>query len=451
MRDTVAEIARALGRHGVGDAFGRRTRGVTVEYRSNVLERVRYSASSGVGARVVEGGRLGAAGGTDPEDPARLVEDAREAARFGPEVPDLALGDADSSEDARATAHTSDLPTEALRALADAVVAHVRAAHPEVLVDVTVARAHTEEHLANTHGLLHRATRARVRLSATVKRNRDGDLLTLSAGGSAPRIDDPRVDPARIARELLERLERCGTRATLTTGEWPVVFTGAAVAGLLYPLLQGLSGENLARGTSPLCTRAPRLAPWLTLASDPTLRDPPAAGATPRDGDGLPARRVDLVRDGGFVGGCFDAVTAARLLQSGRALPFGPDFGRPGCATRPGTGGTTAPGPSVLSLTSSIAPLRDPLEGIRTGLLVESLLGVRMGNPLSGEFSNSVHVGYRIEDGRVVGRVKDLMVAGNVYSLLADLEGLGARPEWDDDEALLPPVRARSVRVTSKA
>jgi PmbA protein len=105
----------------------------------------------------------------------------------------------------------------------------------------------------------------------------------------------------------------------------------------------------------------------------------------------------------------------------------------------------------MLALTSSVPPLRDPLEGIRCGLLVENLLGVRMGNPLSGEFSNSVHVGYRIEDGVIVGRVKDLMVAGNVYALLADLEGLGARPEWDDDEALLPAVRARSVRVTSKA
>ena len=90
--------------------------------------------------------------------------------------------------------------------------------------------------------------------------------------------------------------------------------------------------------------------------------------------------------------------------------------------------------------------MRDIIAGVDCGLYVESLIGVRMGNPIGGEFGNSVYVGYHIEGGELVGRLKNVMVAGNVYEAAARLGGIGSRPIWVDDDAYLPPVRGGSLR-----
>jgi len=41
---------------------------------------------------------------------------------------------------------------------------------------------------------------------------------------------------------------------------------------------------------------------------------------------------------------------------------------------------------------------------------------------LAGEFSVNVALGFLVEDGRIKGRVKDCMVAGNVYDILKKVE-----------------------------
>ena len=73
---------------------------------------------------------------------------------------------------------------------------------------------------------------------------------------------------------------------------------------------------------------------------------------------------------------------------------------------------------TVAPATWMIAPgdqsLADILHGLPEALLVEQVIGLGQGNILSGEFSNNVSVGYLMQYGKVVGRVKNTMVAGNV-------------------------------------
>ena len=45
-------------------------------------------------------------------------------------------------------------------------------------------------------------------------------------------------------------------------------------------------------------------------------------------------------------------------------------------------------------------------------------LGLGQGNPINGEFSVNLFLGYKIENGKLVGRVKDVMLAGNAFDAL---------------------------------
>jgi PmbA protein len=67
-----------------------------------------------------------------------------------------------------------------------------------------------------------------------------------------------------------------------------------------------------------------------------------------------------------------------------------------------------------------------------------------------GDFGGNVLLGYRIQHGKVTGRVKDVMVAGNVYERLARIRALGSELKWVGGGVQTPPVALDGVSVSTK-
>jgi PmbA protein len=53
------------------------------------------------------------------------------------------------------------------------------------------------------------------------------------------------------------------------------------------------------------------------------------------------------------------------------------------------------------------------------------------GSGISGDFSINVDLGYRVQKGQIIGRVKDTMVTGNVYTALKQLVAISAEADWN--------------------
>jgi PmbA protein len=87
---------------------------------------------------------------------------------------------------------------------------------------------------------------------------------------------------------------------------------------------------------------------------------------------------------------------------------------------------------------------------IKEGLVVEYLMGAGQGNTLGGDFSGNVLLGYKIENGKIVGRVKDTMVAGNVYKVLNRVAAIGSETVWVGGMLQTPPIYFSSVSVSGK-
>jgi PmbA protein len=56
--------------------------------------------------------------------------------------------------------------------------------------------------------------------------------------------------------------------------------------------------------------------------------------------------------------------------------------------------------------------------GLAEGLIVKNLMGFGQSNLMNGDIAGNVALGYRVEKGETVGRVKNTMVAANLYDLL---------------------------------
>jgi len=80
----------------------------------------------------------------------------------------------------------------------------------------------------------------------------------------------------------------------------------------------------------------------------------------------------------------------------------------------------------------------DLIAGMKEGLIVNQVLGAGQSNQLAGEFSVNLDLGYKVENGEIVGRVKNTMVAGSIFEAFKCLVDLGVSPEWVGGSAYLP-------------
>jgi len=205
----------------------------------------------------------------------------------------------------------------------------------------------------------------------------------------------------------------------IRTANLPVIFTPKGVAmTLLNPFQAALNGKLVQQGASPFAGHLGEAMfdPSFCLYDDGRVPNVPSSA--PCDGEGVPTQRTALIEDGRVNAFYYDLQTA-------------------------GLAGTKSTGNGERSLgsmpTAAIHALRikpgkvsyqDMLADMEEGLVVDQTMGADMGNILAGEFSGNVHLGFRVEGGRLVGRVKDTMVSGNVFRALGQIGAIGDRAYW---------------------
>ena len=242
------------------------------------------------------------------------------------------------------------------------------------------------------------------------------------------------------AVETVRQLELARDTVPAPQGQVPVVFTPRGFAQAFMPALsQGFSGRTVAQKASPLTEKLGQLAfdKRLTLIDDPT--QPMAPGSRPFDDEGVPSQRLALVEQGMLQGFFYD------LQSAGLAGATSTGSAHRGVGTLP------APGLSTLMVQPGQGSFEELLADIQEGLVVEEMLGATQGNVLGGDFGGNVLLGYKVERGRIVGRVKDTMVAGNVYTILSDLAGLDGEPRWVGGSVFAPPIVTLQATVSTKA
>jgi PmbA protein len=174
----------------------------------------------------------------------------------------------------------------------------------------------------------------------------------------------------------------------------------------------------------------------LTVVDDPTLDGRPASSS--HDDEGVPRRRNVLIDQGQLTSYIYDLKTAALA----RTEPTG--NGERDLFSPP------SPSFSNMVVANGETPVDDIIAGIDEGLLVETPLGLGQGNVISGAFSNNLSLGFKIENGEIVGRAKDVSVAGNIYQDLRDIEALSLESEWVYGGIRLPYILLPDLNVVTK-
>lgn len=408
-----------------------------VSFEANRLKAAQARQTSGVALRLIKDGRIGFAASTKPdEDAAALVAIALETAPFGPEArftfPDtVTYPDVDVYDPG-----VEAVSLEHMAQLGQQVIDRLRRHTPDLLCDGSVRKATLSARILNSSGadLAYRHSVFSLFMEGTLVRGTD--MLFVGDGEASCQ---PVTDITRIVETMERQLEWARENVPAPTGQVPVVFTPRGVAGaLIAPLVMALSGRTVYQKMSPLTDSLGKAVydGGITLTDDPTI--PFRPGSRPFDDEGVPSRPVVLIERGTVRSFLYDLQTAGLAGTESTGSGSRSLTSQPSIST------------SNLILAGGETSFDAMVQNISDGLVVEQLMGAGQGNVLGGEVSGNVLLGYRIRDGRVLGRVKDTMVALNVHQALKDVAAIGNDSRWLGGSLFTPSLCLARVSVSTK-
>jgi len=397
------------------EVFHIQSESTRVRFEANSLKASQVEEISGLAVRVVKNGRMGFAASSDVTATEKLLANALESAAYGDPTPFAFPGPQDAPDVACYAPRIAELSLPRLVEIGQEILAYLREVDPEGMVSVELQRGVERYTLRNHTGAEVAVTRTPLTIACGVDRVKGDDVLMVYDVQGATLWNEAFMAPVQ---RLAEKLRLAQQVVPLRAGHMPVLFSPLGTIVLGYPLMLGLSGKNVVKGVSPLAGRRGEQVfdPRLTLVDDATL--PGGFGSAAYDDEGVPHQRTVLVENGVLQGFYYDLKTAARA-----GVPSTGNGSR-GLFSQP------EPAPTNLLWGAGETPLADMLAGIEEGLWVENVLGLGQGNIISGAFSNPLALGFKIEKGQIVGRVKGVSIAGNVYELLRHVGAVSRETEW---------------------
>lgn len=402
-----------------------------IEFENNRLKSLQTKALQGVALRVISQGRLGFASSTDLTRLDDLVEAAVQTAEIG----DVAEFEFATNVQITPPESTYQPPTtQELVEVGDRLISQVHAYNPDILVDVGFHVRSGQVKIATTGDVY--AERSSRIVSATLSGNlvRGEDFLQ-AYSYNVGRDSTPDYD--KILHDLLQKYRRAERQATITSGSFPVLFTPRAAASVLGGLFDTvLSGQAVVQKASPLVDKVGETLfdQRLTIFEDPSI----GPSASEVDDEGTPTSRKVLIDAGTVMGFYWDRRWAARAGCQSTGNGF--------------RGGLSRPGPDLVNIciAAGSTPVDQLIASMDEGLIVDQVLGAGQSNQLAGEFSVNLDLGYKVEKGEIVGRVKNTMVAGSIFEAFQNLVDLADQAEWVGGGANVPSMLFRKLGVAAR-
>jgi PmbA protein len=419
------------------EVFSASARATTVQFEANELKQVQSRESSNIALRIFREGRIGfgiTSGGGDWE---ALVDMAVETSQFGGPANFQFPPSRDYSETHIFDPKVEKIAMERIVEIGKELIARVKGHTPDILCDVQITKGTSSVSLMNSQGGEGTYDKSFLGLGLEGILVRGTDMLWVEDSESSCQSDLIGID--ELAGRVIWQLEMAKKKATVPTKLLPIIFTShGVVSALLSPLVLAFNGKAVLEGASPLRDKLgeqvfdKRLSLW----DDATVAY--RVGSYPFDDEGVSSQRLPLVADGVVTSFLYDLQTAA--LAGTKSTGNGRRAG----------GGSPGPAVSSLVLEKGGVSFQEMVKDMKEGLVVEEVIGAEQGNILGGDFGGNVLLGYKVENGEIVGRVKDTMIAGNVYQVLKELRGVGRETRWVGGTLQTPPLYCSDVSVTTK-
>ncbi len=200
----------------------------------------------------------------------------------------------------------------------------------------------------------------------------------------------------------------------LKSTKCPVILDNCTASEFLDVLSSSFLAESVQKDKSLLKGKINTgiFSPLINIIDDGLY--PGGISTAPFDGEGTPAQRTVVVKNGELKGFLYDTYCANKDVVSSTG-----NSGRGSLKMPPSVGisnffiekGKTSP--------------EDMLKVLNKGLLIKEVMGIHTANPISGDFSVGIS-GFWIENGKIQYPVRGVTLSGNILDLFQKIEAVGS-------------------------
>jgi len=215
---------------------------------------------------------------------------------------------------------------------------------------------------------------------------------------------------------ILDTYNKSLKEVKIKKGRMKVLFLPEVMYVLIWRLLRGANGRSIYNKESPIVKKIGEkiFDEKLTIYDDPLNDKMPDARSF--DDEGVPCKHLTLVEDGVLKSFYYDLYYAEKMGVESTGHGFKSSvWGGETVSMKP------APALEHLYIKPGDKNFTEFLSLMDKGIIVAGALGAHSGNIPNGDFSIGVAPGLYVENGEIVGHVKDAMVSGNIYDTMKNV------------------------------
>ena len=423
------------------ELFRVKSKTIPVNFEVNRLKSIDISESEAKALRVINKGRIGFSSSTGSEDFDLMVEKAVATSEFGSKASfnfpgKIKRGGKEKKNVNIYDGKVANKGIEEMIKIGEDIIERMKDFNQKLRCDVTILKDYSEVEYLNSKGGNFSYSKTAIAYSVMVQKIKNQDMLMIYSSLESGKDN---LNAEELTSEIIENLKWGDKIVSIESGKMPVIFTPKAALVLILPIISGLNGKMVLKKISPLAAQKNKKL-WsdlLTIYSDGTINF--ALGSAPFDDEGVEMKRVSLVEKGEIKNFYYDLQTAgiAGVESTGNGL-------------RASSQSEPVPGINNLVMREGEVSFKEMVKDISEGVIIDQVLGLGQGNIISGAFSNNVQLGYKIEKGKIVGRVKDVMIAGNAIEELKNIVALGDKSKWVSSKYKFPHIYLRSLSISAK-
>ncbi len=400
-----------IGRVDKGDAVGVYSESYSIDFDMDRLKSIENRSNFAIGLRIFKDGRVGNSfiNGLTDENRDILLKNVFDNVKFGDlqdfdlpektELPELKLYDE----------NINVITKDFLLETGYEIIKKLKKVDKEAKININFSKGISQNLLCNTNGFEgeYKESFFSVYINMTYV-EKTGGIIYVSEGDSFRKPEFKEIDS--MCERVIEKYQYSRKRAKIKTGYYPVLFSPDALSLVLSPIEIAANGKTLYRKVSVLESKVNEhiASDSLTIIDDPLFSD--GVDSYPFDDEGVIPQRLSIIENGVFKNFIFDLFTANKMKVKSTG------HGRRNISSLP------SPSFSNLIIEKGNHSLEEIISSIDRGLIVYEFLGEGMSNVLAGDFSVNIESGFLIENGKIKGRVKDVMMSGNAFDLIKNIK-----------------------------
>lgn len=248
-----------------------------------------------------------------------------------------------------------------------------------------------------------------------------GVVAPTSTGGMTPSIFESDVsrnfslDIDQVMERAIQYVQLAKEPAKGETGSGTVIILGNALGELLYySFYPSISGESVVREKSVLAQcQGDKVASEKFSLLDDGIK-PGAFRTSLFDGEGIQRQTTPIIKDGKLNSFLWDNYWANCYGEKST-----------GNAHRNIRTGVVDIQPTTIAVPEGKGSLDDLTNDVASGYLIKGFQGAHSSNQDTGDFSVVANPCFRIENGQLVGCINGLMLAGNAFKLIQNVDRVG--------------------------